>query len=262
MILDKIIETKKEEVERLNKETSRSELLEKIAVLKPCRNFRNLLKNSGCNIIAELKCASPSRGRLAAKFDHLNIARTYEKNGAAAISILTDEKYFMGHKNYLTQISQVVKRPLLRKDFIIDPLQVYETRAIGADAILLIVRVLGKKLEEFITLAQAIGLYSLVEVHTREELEMALDAGADIIGINNRDLDTFAVDVKTSCRLQAYIPEDKITVSESGIRERKDIEFLMQSGIHAFLIGEHLVTATDIGQKLRDLRGEDGNDPD
>jgi indole-3-glycerol phosphate synthase len=260
MILDKIIETKKEEVVRLKKETTQAQLQEIIAGLEPCRDFRKALKSGVCNIIAEVKCASPSRGRLIADFDPVRIAGIYEQNGAAAISVLTDEKYFSGHKNYLTQIRKNVRLPLLRKDFIIDTIQIYETRAIGADAILLIVRVLGKKLSDFILLSKDLGLSALVEVHSREELNAALAAGAEIIGINNRNLDTFITDNDISRRLKARIPADKIVVAESGIRERKDIESLMQSGIYAFLIGESLIIAPDIGKKLREFKGEGGSD--
>jgi indole-3-glycerol phosphate synthase len=255
-ILDKIIETKKEEVEQLRKQTNVSVLKKTIAGLEPCRNFRQAISFAGCNIIAEVKCASPSRGRFVADFDPVSIASVYEQNGAAAISVLTDEKYFAGHKNYLTQIKQKVKLPLLRKDFIIDPLQIYETRAIGADAILLIVHVLGKKLAELILLSRELGLSPLVEVHTAEELELALAADAEIIGINNRNLDTFVTDIKTSCKLRAQIPEGIIVVAESGIMSRADMEVLMQANIHSFLIGEALITAPDIGKKLRAFKGE------
>ena len=256
MILDKIIETKKEEVTQLKKETTETQLKKLIAGLEPCRDFRKALTSSDCSIIAEVKCASPSRGRLVDDFNPLRMAQTYEQNGAAAISVLTDEKYFSGHKDYLTQIRQTVKLPLLRKDFIVDPLQIYETRAIGADAILLIVRTLGERLADFISLSREVGLSQLVEVHSQEELDLALAAGAEIIGINNRDLDTFVTDIDTSRRLRTRIPADKIVVAESGIRERKDIESLMQAGIHAFLIGEHLVIAPDMGSKLRAFKGE------
>jgi indole-3-glycerol phosphate synthase len=257
MILDKIIETKKEEVAQLKKETTQAQLQKIITGLEPCRDFGKALRSTPCNIIAEIKCASPSRGRLIADFDPVGIAGIYEKNGAAAISVLTDEKYFSGHKSYLMQIRRKVKLPLLRKDFIIDPIQIYETRAIGADAILLIVRALGKKLSDFILLSVELGLSPLVEVHSRKELDLALDAGAEIIGINNRDLDTFVTDIATRRRLKTRIPENKIVVAESGIRGRKDIESLMQAGINAFLIGEHLIIAPDIGKKLRAFRGVD-----
>jgi indole-3-glycerol phosphate synthase len=256
MILDTIIETKKEEVARLKQKTTLSKLQETIAGLEPCRNFRRALKDSVCNIIAEVKCASPSRGRFIEDFDPVRIAGIYDKNGASAISVLTDEKYFAGHNNYLMQIKQNVNLPLLRKDFIIDLMQLYETRAIGADAVLLIVRVLGKRLTEFILLSRELGLSSLVEIHTDTEMEIALEAGAEIIGINNRNLDTFVTDIEASRRLKVLIPEDKIVVAESGIKERSDIESLMRAGINAFLIGEHLITAPDIGYKLRVFRGE------
>ena len=241
---------------QLKKQTTVSALEKTIARLEPCRDFRQAISSDDCNIIAEVKCASPSRGRLVADFDPVRIAGVYEQNGAAAISVLTDEKYFAGHNNYLTQIKQKVKLPLLRKDFIIDPLQIYETRAIGADAILLIVHVLGKRLAEFILLSRELGLSPLVEVHTQEELDLALAADAEIIGINNRNLDTFVTDIETSRKLKAQIPEDKIVVAESGIMARADIEFLMQADIHAFLIGEALITAPDIGKKLRAFKGE------
>jgi indole-3-glycerol phosphate synthase len=256
MILDKIIETKKEEVVRLKKQTTAFALEKIIVKLEPCRDFRQALISEDCNIIAEVKRASPSRGRFVADFDPVIIAGVYEQNGAAAISVLTDKKYFSGHKIYLTQIKQKVNLPLLRKDFIIDTIQVYETRAIGADAILLIAHVLGKKLAEFILLSKKLGLSSLVEVHTEEELELALAASAEIIGINNRNLDTFGTDIETSRKLRKRIPVDKIVVSESGIMARADMEYLMQADIHAFLIGEALITAPDIGEKLRAFKGD------
>lgn len=256
MILDKIIDTKKEEMAQLKKDFTLAQLRETIAGLGPCRDFRQAITSDVCNIIAEVKCASPSRGRLVADFDPVRIARIYEQNGAAAISVLTDETYFAGHKNYLIDIRQKVKLPLLRKDFIIDPVQIFETRAIGADAILLIVHVLGQKLAEFISISNELGLSALVEVHTLEELDVALAAGAEIIGINNRDLDTFVTDIETSRRLRTKIPENKIVVAESGIRNRKDIELLTRSGINAFLIGEHLVISPDIGRKLHEFKGE------
>lgn len=256
MILDTIIETKKEEVEQLKKQTTVSALESIISRLEPCRNFHRAISSDVCAIIAEVKCASPSCGRLIADFDPVGIAGVYEQNGATAISVLTDEKYFSGHKNYLTQIRQKVELPLLRKEFIIDPLQIYETRAIGADAILLIVHVLGKKLAEFILLSRDLGLSPLVEVHTQEELDLALAADAEIIGINNRNLDTFVTDIETSRKLRARIPEGFIVVAESGIMSRAHIDILMQANIHAFLIGEALITAPDIGEQLRAFKGE------
>ena len=256
MILDKIVETKKEEVAQLRKEKPLAGLQDAIGELPPCRNFKAAISGTSCAIIAEVKCASPSRGRLVENFDPLKIAAAYEKNGAAAISVLTDEKYFMGSKEYLTQIKTKVKLPLLRKDFIIDPYQIYESRAIGADAVLLIVCTLGARLGEFIGLASQLGLAALTEVHTAAELEIALAHKADIIGINNRNLDTFVTDINTCKELVRSIPAGIVTVAESGIRHRGDIENIMQSGISAFLIGEALVTSPDIEKKLREFRGE------
>jgi indole-3-glycerol phosphate synthase len=188
-------------------------------------------------------------------FDPFEIAGIYEENGAAAISVLTDESFFGGHKNYLSRIKERVSLPLLRKDFIIDPYQVYETKCIGGDAILLITSLLGKELRDYIHLAESIGLFPLVEVHSAEELHIALAAGAEMIGINNRDLKTFETDLKTSLELMPLVPRDRILVGESGIHSRKDIEVLMGAGIRAFLIGETLMKADDIGAKLRELLG-------
>jgi len=256
MILDKIVETKKEEVAQAKRKKTLAGLQDAIGELSPCRNFIAALNGSDCAIIAEVKCASPSRGRLVENFDPLKIAAAYEQNGAAAISVLTDEKYFLGSKEYLTRIKKEVELPLLRKDFIIDPYQIYESRVIGADAVLLIVRCLGAKLGDFIGLAGQLGLAALTEVHTGPELDIALAAGADIIGINNRNLDTFVTDINTCKELARSIPAGIVTVAESGIRNRDDIENIMQSGIRAFLIGEALVTSDDIGRKLREFQGE------
>jgi len=256
MILDKILKTKKEEVAQLMQTTSKAKLQKQIAGLVPCRHFKKALNAGDCNIIAEVKCASPSRGRLTENFHPVGLAVLYEQNGASAVSVLTDENFFRGHKNDLLQIRSKVQLPLLRKDFIIDPLQIYETRVLGADAVLLIVRILQKKLADFISLSRDTGLQPLVEVHTEEELDIALAAGADIIGINNRNLDTFVTEIETSLRLVKQIPADKMVVAESGISSRQDLARLIREGIHAFLIGEHLVTAPDIGKKLRELKGE------
>jgi indole-3-glycerol phosphate synthase len=256
MILDKIIETKKEEVARAKHALPLADLKNSVKELAPCRDFKTAISGNDCAIIAEVKCASPSRGRLVENFDPLTIARAYAANGAAAISVLTDEKYFQGKNEYLMQIKQKVQLPLLRKDFIVDPYQVYESRAIGADCILLIVAVLDDRLQEFIALAKEVGLQQLVEVHTRAELDLALNAGAEIIGINNRNLDTFVTDINTCKELAQFIPQDKIAVAESGISKRTDIESIMRAGISAFLIGEAFVASPDIGKKLRELRGK------
>ncbi len=224
--------------------------------MPPTRDFRRALGGGDCAIIAEVKRRSPSRGVLRADFDPVRIAREYERHGAAAVSVLTDETFFGGSDADLTAVKGAISLPVLRKEFIIDPWQIHETRAIGADALLLIAAILGEnQLREYRELAASLGLASLVEVHDREELEKALAAGAEIIGINNRDLKTFATDIGTSLALAPLVPADRIVVSESGIRSRAEIETLMKAGVRAFLIGETLVAAPDSGAKLRELLG-------
>jgi indole-3-glycerol phosphate synthase len=256
MILDKIVTAKKEEVAHLKYSEPVSELKKIICDIPPARDFRKALSPNECSIIAEVKRSSPSRGRLREDFDPLKIALTYAENRAAAISVLTDRKFFEGDKAYLSAIKKIVEVPLLRKDFIIDPYQIWETRVLGGDAILLIVRLLrDEQLTEYIQIAAQLGLDSLVEVHTREELERAIAVGTDIIGINNRNLETFSTDLMTTLDLASIIPEEKIIVSESGINTREDIDILMKSGIHSFLVGETLMRADDIGRKLKELLG-------
>ncbi len=256
MILDRIIAAKRDEVAHLKYSKPVSELNKIVCDLPPPRDFRKALNGGDCSIIAEVKRSSPSRGRLREDFDPLEIASIYEENGAAAISVLTDRKFFEGDKAYLSAIKKIVDIPLLRKDFIIDSCQIYETRVLGGDAVLFIVRLLkDEQLRECIHLAAELGLDSLVEVHSGEELDRAIAAGADIIGINNRNLETFSTDLTTSIELASCIPEDRIVVSESGINTRKDIETLMKAGIHSFLVGEALMRAADIGGELKELLG-------
>jgi len=252
MILDEIIKVKRREVDCLKESTSLEALKKAVRDLPPPRNFRKAISDPECSIIAEVKRTSPSKGRIREDFDPLKIASIYEANGAAAISVLTDEEFFEGKNSYLSEIKETLSLPVLRKDFIIDPFQIYETRIIGGDAILLIAGLLEKEtLRQFINLAESIGLSPLVEIHSREELDKALAAGAGIIGINNRNLKTFSTDLMPSLELAPSIPEDKIVISESGVRTREDIEALMQKGIHAFLIGEALMKVPDIGKELR-----------
>ena len=256
MILDRIIAVKMEEVARLKYSKPVSELKRVIHDLPPPRDFMKALNGDDCSIIAEVKRSSPSRGRLREDFDPLEIASIYEENGAAAISVLTDRKFFEGDKTYLSAVKKIVDIPLLRKDFIIDSCQIYETRVLGGDAILFIVRLLeDEQLREYIQIAVELGLDYLVETHSREELESAIAAGAGIIGINNRNLETFSTDLTTSIELASCVPEDKIVVSESGINTRKDIETLIKAGIHSFLVGEVLMRADDIGGVLKKLLG-------
>lgn len=256
-ILDRIIAAKQVEVANLKRQTPLSEWRRMTAGLPAPRNFQAAIGGRDCRIIAEIKRRSPSKGLLSRDFDPLRIASVYEENGAAAISILTDQGFFAGEKGYLQDIREKVSLPLLRKDFIIDPCQIYETRLIGGDALLLIAGILEMgQLVDYLALTKDLGLSALVEVHDGEDLGRALAAGAGIIGINNRNLKTFATDLQTSCDLISHIPEDRIVVSESGIRTRSDIETLRLAGIHAFLVGETLMQATDRGEKLRELLGK------
>jgi indole-3-glycerol phosphate synthase len=256
MILEKIVEVKKREVAALKRMIPLPWLEATVREFPPARDFRKALRDQICSIIAEVKRSSPSKGRIRQEFDPFQIATLYQENGAQAISVLTDEAFFEGKRRYLSDIKDIVDLPLLRKDFVIDPYQIYETRFLGGDALLLIVTLLDAgKLREYILLADKLGLTPLVEVHTREELDKALAAGAEIIGINNRDLRTFSADIKTTLDLAPLIPSDRMVVAESGINSREDIEQLMKAGIHCFLIGEAFMRAEDIGGKLRELLG-------
>jgi indole-3-glycerol phosphate synthase len=256
MILDKIISVKKDEVAHLKQTRPLQELKAVLQDLPPVRDFRKAISGNECTIIAEVKRRSPSRGILREDFDPIKIASIYERNGAAALSVLTDKQFFGGDKKYLEDIKKNVHIPLLRKDFIIDPYQVYETRSLHGDALLLIACLLKEEqLREYIHLAESLGLSALVEIHSRSELDKALAVEANIIGINNRDLKTFSTDLKTSLDIAPHIPTDKIIISESGIDGRQDIEMLVKVGIHAFLIGETLMLSDDIGKKLRELLG-------
>ena len=218
----------------------------------------SLSQNSGLSLIAELKRASPSQGLLRKAFDPVEIATIYEEEGAAALSVLTEERFFQGSLNYLVQVRAVVQRPLLRKDFLIDEYQVYEARAFDADAVLLIAAILDDgPLKDYQALAGDLGMDSLVEVHTEAELERALQADARVIGINNRDLATFKTDLETTFRLIRKIPEDRVVVSESGIVQRKDVERLFEAEVDAVLIGETFMKSPDIRAKIRELFGKE-----
>ena len=258
MILDEVVETKRREVAARKALRSWTTLEKMIAGMPPTRDFKAALDaKTGCAIIAEVKRRSPSRGLLREDFDPVRIAREYESRGAAAVSVLTDETFFGGCDADLSAVKRAVSLPLLRKEFIIDPYQIREARAIGADAILLIAAILTvDQLREYRELAASLGLASLVEIHDRKELEKALAAGAEIIGINNRDLKIFVTDLRTSITLAPLIPKGRIVVSESGIRTRAEIETLLKAGIRAFLIGETLIVAPEIGPKLKELLGK------
>ena len=210
------------------------------------------------NLIAEVKRKSPSKGIIREDFDPIKVAKTYAGNGASAISVLTDHEFFGGDLSYLSTIRNAVDLPLLRKDFTIDEYHIYQARVAGADAVLLIVAILTpKQLREFIEVAKHLNLVALVEVHTQAELDTALDVGAEIIGINNRNLKTFHTDIATSFHLRKSIPDDKIVVSESGIYSREDVMKLGEADMDAILVGESLMKSADIGGKVRELIGSE-----
>jgi indole-3-glycerol phosphate synthase len=257
MILDKIVETKRREVAARKAAISPTDLEKMIAGMPPPRDFAKAIGGGDCAIIAEVKRRSPSRGLLRVDFDRVRIAREYESHGAAAISVLTDATFFGGSDADLSAVKEAVTLPVLRKEFIIDPYQICEARAIGADAVLLIAAILGDhQLRAYRELAESLGMAALIEVHDREELAAALSCGALIIGINNRNLKTFVTDIGTSAELAPLIPQDRIVIAESGIRTRGEIETLLQAGIRAFLIGETLIAAPEIGPKLKELLGK------
>jgi indole-3-glycerol phosphate synthase len=257
LILDTIIAHKQKELQIEAEQVPLATLKSKLANLPPTKDFRAAIAQSGnINLIAEVKKKSPSKGIIREDFDPIQIAETYAENGAAAISVLTDVRFFDGRLDYLSSIRQVVDVPLLRKDFTIDPYHIYQARVAGADAILLIVAALTKdQLREFMDIAESLSLASLVEVHTDTELEIALDVEAEIIGINNRDLRTFHTDLATTFSLQEFLPTGKVVVSESGIYTRADVESLREAGVDAILVGESLMRSPDIGEQVRKLIG-------
>lgn len=234
----------------------------KIAVEKkssPVRDFIGALLRDKLNIIAELKKASPSKGVLREDYRPVETARELEANGAVALSVLTEEDFFRGSLGDLKQVSGATTIPVLRKDFIIDPWQVWEARAANADSFLLIAAILADNaLRDLLTLGRTLGMEALVETHSRGELARALDAGAKIIGINNRDLKTFDVNIEKSLELIDSVPQDCVAVSESGIRTRADLIRLRRAGFDAFLIGEQLMTAPDPGAELAKLVKDNG----
>ena len=223
---------------------------------QPPRGFRAALGEPGLRVIAECKRRSPSRGVLRASYDPVAIARGYERAGAAALSVLTEPTFFDGAIEHLEAVRDTVGLPILRKDFIVDPYQLLEARAAGADAVLLIVAALeDRDLRGLRDQARTLGLDVLVEVHDEEELARAIDAGTDLVGVNNRNLRTLAVDVDASYRLAPRIPPAVLAVAESGLRHREDLERLHAAGYRAFLVGERFMTAADPGAALRELVG-------
>ncbi|MFA5423353.1 MAG: indole-3-glycerol phosphate synthase TrpC [Phycisphaerae bacterium] len=264
-ILDEIIADKKTEVAQRKKLTSIEQLKEQIASMPRCRNFYKAVTKPnirGINVIAEVKKASPSAGLIRSDFDAVQIAKTYQSCGADAISCLTDEKYFQGRLEYIQQIKDAVDLPVLRKDFIVDQWQVYESRAAGADAILLIADVLNKsEISDLMILAEELNLTVLLEVHAADRLLEVRSfigfpkAGYSVLGINNRDLTTMKVDINTTGRLAELLDNTNELVAESGIKTRADVEKLITFGVRACLIGQTLCESKNIAAKFRQLFG-------
>jgi indole-3-glycerol phosphate synthase len=261
-ILNKIVESKRREVEQRKLQTPPRELENRLASAPPARDFRGALEQGGVQIIAEVKKASPSAGVLRADFDPVAIARTYAGRGAAAISVLTDGPFFQGHLAHLSAIRAAVGPPLLRKDFLLDRYQLLEARAAGADAVLLIAEILSDSdLSQLLHEARELNLQALVEFYDADNLPRVLGAGARLIGVNNRDLRTVTTRLEHTLELAARIPPDCCLVSESGIRTRDDVLRLQSAGVRAVLIGETFMRAADIGAKLDELRGVSPGEP-
>lgn len=259
MILDEIAAATRERVAACKKKISCEEMKERASRMGVSRHFpfEESLKKEGISFICEIKKASPSKGVIAQQFPYTDIAREYEQAGADCMSVLTEPQYFMGSTEYLREIRKIVKTPLLRKDFTVDDYMIYEAKVIGADAVLLICALLDEKtLREWIGLCHSMGLTALVEAHDEAEIGMAVRAGARVVGVNNRDLKTFRVDINNCLRLREKIPEDVLFVAESGIRTRKDIEALERGNVDGVLIGETFMRSQDKKAMLNELKGD------
>ncbi len=255
-MLEEIVAYKREFVARAQYRNPLAEIRAATRDAEAPVDFTRALQGGDIALIAEVKKASPSKGVIRADFDPERIADVYAENGARALSVLTDEAYFQGSDAHLQAASRVSGLPVLRKDFTVDPYQIYEARLIGADAVLLIVALMdGGQLEDFQGLALELGLSVLVEVHTAAELARATACQAPLIGINNRDLKTFETTLETTFELLEKLPEGTTTVSESGIGTREDVERLSAAGVDAILVGESLMRAEDIGTKMKALLG-------
>jgi len=257
-ILDRILARKKEEVRERRDLVTVDQLQTDILAQAPPRGFaRAMAAKRECRrpaVIAEIKKASPSKGLIRPDFDPIAIARSYELGGAACLSVLTDVDFFQGADRYLQQARKAVNLPVLRKDFTVDPYQVYESRALGADCILLIVAALDQAaIHKLADLARALALDVLVEVHNGEELKLALELQTPLIGINNRDLRSFHTSLDTTWDLLASIPDDRLVITESGIHTRNDVQSMLDRGVYGFLVGEALMRAPEPGDKLMEL---------
>lgn len=254
-VLSTIIERTKYRIQIRKNKLPLEAIQEKIPTLPPIRDFSAVLQDKqNINLICEIKKASPSKGLILKDYDPVKIARIYEEAGAKAISVLTESDFFLGSLNDLKDVKNATSIPILRKDFIIDDYQLYESRYFGADCILLIARLLEKEeLRNYLEISKKLNLHCLVEAHTKNDLKKALECGAENIGINNRNLDSLSVNIKTSISLFPLIPPEKRVVSESGIKGKKETDMLKNCGINSFLIGESLLTSPNIKDKIKEL---------
>ncbi len=257
MILDDIVKKQKERIEKDKKIKNFKTLRQEVTKLPLPEQFffEECLRSKDFSFICEIKKASPSKGIIVEDFPYTDIAQEYEKAGASAISVLTEPNFFKGNDRFLREIADVVNIPVLRKDFIIDEYQIYQAKSIGADAILLICAILDENtLRNFINIATDLKLSCLVESHNEEEIKKAINCGAKIFGINNRDLKTFSVDINTSLELRNFVPKDKILISESGIKNSQDVKMLKNAGFNGILIGESMMLSKDKQQFLLSLK--------
>lgn len=259
MILDEIVAKRKVRLAAAIKQVSREKIKQQ-ALASPASNANDIYQTftkPGVHIIGEVKKSSPSRGLIEPHFDYLQIAQAYDQAGVNAISVLTEPDYFQGQLSYLHEIAHRVKTPVLRKDFIIDDYMIYQARAAGAKIILLIVAILTpEQVKQYLKLAHQLGLAVLVEAHDEHEVQVALDAGAQMVGVNNRNLKNFTVDPTNCLRLREAVPRDKIFIAESGIKNHDDISKLQKAGVNGVLIGETLMRAHDKVKMISELKGE------
>lgn len=249
-----ILKTKRQEITAAIRQTPLQAMKEQASIARAPRDFLQVLKGEGCPIIAEIKKSSPSRGLLTHDFDHRLLAAEYTEGGARALSVLTDVMFFQGHSRFIQDVKEVTPLPVLRKDFIIEEYQVYESRAIGADALLLIVRILEEsQLRKLYERTMELGMVALVEVHDETDLERANRLRSEVIGINNRNLADFGVSLENSLTLRPRLWAGALSVSESGIRSQDDVRALRGAGFHAVLVGEGVVTKKDRVRALREL---------
>lgn len=256
-ILDQLADHARQRVAEAKEKVSLEAVKEQaLALPKGDFEFEKALAKEGMSFICECKKASPSKGIIAEEFDYLTIAKDYEKAGADCISVLTEPKWFLGSDEYLKEIANTVQIPVIRKDFTVDEYMIYEAKILGAKAVLLICAILKEEqIKEYIRICDTLGISALVEAHDEAEIEMAVKAGARLIGVNNRNLKDFSVDTSNSRRLREIIPENVVFVSESGIKDANDIKLLKEAKVDAVLIGETLMKADDKASKLKELRG-------